>query len=102
MPALRVRIRLRGLRKPHQGTGVRAQRKQIGPELVMQLARNLLALQVLERDRALSEPPLVLHGFPQSGREVIQPGADRREFRRAAGRDTRIVGPFFDTRHGLR
>ena len=68
-----------------------AQRKQIGPELVMQLARDLLALDVLERDRTLGEAPLFLHRLAQGRRKVVQPGTDRRQFGRARRLHARII-----------
>src|SRR3954454_1693719 len=46
-------VRRTDVRKPHQGAGMRAQRKQIRSELVMQFARDLLALDILERHRPL-------------------------------------------------
>src|SRR3954454_10796941 len=55
-----TRVRCVEFGKPHQGAGMGAQRKKIGPKLVMQLARNFLALDVLERNRALGETPLLL------------------------------------------
>ena len=84
------RIRTGGapiLRKAHQGAGVSAQRKEIRPKLVMQLARNLLALQILQRDGTFGEPPLVLDGLAENARKVVQFGTERRQFGRAAGLD---------------
>src|SRR5712671_1286429 len=43
-----IRVRFPGVGNPHQGARVRAQREKIGSELVMQLARDLLALDVLQ------------------------------------------------------
>ena len=64
-----------------------AQRKEIGPKFVRQLARDLLALQILQRDRALGEPALVLDGFAEGARKVVQLGTERRQFGRAVGLD---------------
>ena len=47
MLSQRIRVRLRNLRKPHQRAGMGAQGKEIGPELVVKLTRDLLALQIL-------------------------------------------------------
>jgi len=43
-----IRVRFAGVGDPRQGARVRAQREKIGSELVMQLARDLLALDVLQ------------------------------------------------------
>ena len=89
-------------RQPHQGADMRAQRKQIRSEFVMQFVRDLLALQVLQRHGALGEPPLLLDGFAQRRGQMIQPGADRRKLRRPAGHDARIVGAGLQPSHRLR
>ena len=72
-----VRVRRPGVRKPHQGAGVDSQGKQVRPKLVMQFARDLLALDVLQRYRALGEPSLFLDRFPQGFGKVIHFGTDR-------------------------
>ena len=63
---------------------MRAQRKEIRPELIMQFARDLLALDVLQRDGAFGQPPLLLDRLAQRHGKMVQPGADRGELRRAA------------------
>ena len=68
----------------------------------MQFARDLLALDILQRHRALGELPLVLHGLAERRRQMVQPGADRREFGRAAGLDARLIMPGLDLAHRLR
>ena len=55
MLAQRIGVGLGNVREPHQRAGMCAQRKQIGPELVMQFARNFLALDILQRNRAFGE-----------------------------------------------
>ena len=104
LPCLRnaFRVRLVRIRQPHQRADMRAQREQIRPELIMQFARDLLALDVLQRDGALGEPPLLLDRLAQRRGEMIEPGADRGELRRAAGLDPHVVGAGFDLRHRLR
>ena len=97
-----ARVRHADFRKPHQRAGMRTQRKQIGPELVMQFARDLLAFDVLERDGPLGKTPLFLDGIAQRRRQVVQPGADRGQFGRAARRHARLVMPGLDIGHGLR
>jgi hypothetical protein len=81
---------------------MRAQRKQIGPKLIMQLARNFLAFDILQRDDALGQTPLVVNRIAQSGRKVIQLVADRGEFRRAIRFHARVVATGLDLRHRLR
>ncbi len=102
MLAQHIRIRLGTLRQPHQRTRMRAQGEKIRPELVMQFARDLLALEVLQRHRALGQLPLVFHRLAERSCKVVQFAADRRQFGRAARRDPRVVGTGFDPRHGLR
>src|SRR5882757_1522632 len=51
-------VRLTAFGNPHQRTDVRAKRKKVRPELVMQLPRDLLALDVLQRHYSLSQPSL--------------------------------------------
>ena len=48
MLSQRIRVRLADVRKPRQGARMGAQREQIWPELVMQFARDLLALEILQ------------------------------------------------------
>ena len=78
------------------------QRKEIGPKFVMQLPRNLLAFDVLQRDDALGQTPLVFDGVPQRGRKVIQFVANGDEFRRAVRLHAGVVATGFDLRHRLR
>ena len=82
-----IHCRLARFRQPHQRAGMRAQRKQIGPEFVVQFARDLLALDVLQRHHALGQPPLVLDRLAQRRRQMVEPGADRGEFGRPARLD---------------
>ena len=77
-------------------------RKQIGPELIMQLARDFLALDVLQRDNALGQTPLVVDRIAQRGGKVIQLVANGGEFRRAIRLHARVVAAGFDLRHRLR
>src|SRR3981081_4610808 len=65
-------VRLTVFRDTHQRTDVRAQREKIRSEFIMQLPRNLLALDVLQRHDALSQPPLVLHRASQCSRKMVQ------------------------------
>ena len=81
---------------------MRAQRKQIRPELVMQFARDLLALDVLQRHHPLGQTPLVVHRVSQRRREMVQLVADRGEFGRTVRLHPRVVAPGFDLRHRLR
>ena len=81
-----LRTRVRAVGEPHQRAGMRAQRKQIGPELVVQFARDLLALDILQRHRALGQPPLVLDRLAERRRQMIELVADRGELGRAARR----------------
>ncbi len=84
------------VRELRQRAGMRAQRKQIRPEFVVQLARDLLALDVLERDRPLGEAPLVLDRLAERCRQMVELGADRGELRRAARCDARLIMSAFD------
>ena len=95
-------IRLGRLRGPHQRTGMRAQREQIGPEFIVQLAGDLLALGILQRDGALGELALFLDGLAQRRRQMVQLAADRGQFGRTAGLDPRVIAAGFDVRHRLR
>ena len=65
----------------------------------MELARDLLALDVLERHRALGEAPLVLDGVTERRRKMVELGADRGELRRAARRDARVIATAFKLGH---
>ena len=87
----RIRVWLRHLRKPRQRARMRAKCKKIGPELVMKLARNLLAFQILQRNRTLGETPLILHGVTQGRRQMVQPGTNRSQFGRAARLDACVI-----------
>src|SRR3954469_5862210 len=60
-----LRIRGASVRLLCQRARMRAQREQIWPELVMELAGDLLALDILERYRSLGEAPLVLDGVTE-------------------------------------
>ena len=48
-----------------------AQSKEIGAEFIMQFACNLLAFDILQRDDALGQTPLVVNRVPQRRRQVI-------------------------------
>ena len=54
-----------GLRNPRQRAGMRPQRKKIRPEFIVQLARDLLAFDVLQRDHPFRQAPLVVDGVSQ-------------------------------------
>ena len=101
MLSQRVRAGFANTRQPYQGAGMRAHCKKIRPELVMQFARNFLAFQILKRDCAFGEPPLLLHGIRQRSRKVVQLGTDFGEFGRPAGFYASIVGSSFNTGHRL-
>lgn len=81
---------------------MRAQREQIRPEFVVQLARDLLALDVLERHRALGQKPLFLHRLAERRREMIELAADRGQLGRTARRGARVIMPALDRGHRLR
>ncbi|KTT55763.1 hypothetical protein SB7C_12260, partial [Staphylococcus epidermidis] len=86
------RVSLVHLRQSGQRAGMCAQRKQIGPELIVQLARDLLALGILQRDGTFGELPFAVHGLAERRRQMVQFGTYRRQFRRAAGLDPHGVG----------
>ena len=52
----------------------------------MQFPGDLLALDILQRDDALGQTPLVVDGISQRGREVIQFVANNDKLRRAIRR----------------
>ena len=60
MLAQGVEIGLGRVGQPRQRSTVGAQCKQIGAKLIVQVARDLLALGVLQRDHPFGEPPLFL------------------------------------------
>jgi hypothetical protein len=68
----------------------------------MELARDLLALDVLERHRSLGEAPLVLDRLAERCRKMVELGADRGELRCAARRDARLIAPVFELGHHIR
>src|ERR1700741_4340708 len=80
MLSQRLRVSFANVRKPHQSAGMRAQRKKIRSELVMQFPRDLLALQILKRNRAFGETAFFLHRVSQGGRNAVQFAADRSQF----------------------
>src|SRR5690349_11632106 len=71
-------------------------------EFVVQFARDLFALAVLQRKRAFGKLPLVLDRLAERGREVVELATDRSQLRRAPRRHPNIVLPGLDLRHGLR
>src|ERR1017187_7395335 len=75
---------------------MRAQREQIRPELVVQVARDLLTLVILQRDYALGESSLVLRGCFQDGCKMVQFPADRGQLGRAAGTDACVIEACLD------
>ncbi len=75
---------------------MRPQREQIRPDFIMQLAGNLLALGILQRDGALGELALFLYGFTQRRRQMVQLAADRGQFRRTAGFYPRVIAAGLD------
>ena len=81
---------------------MRSQGKEIGSKLIMQLARNFLAFDILQRDDALGQTPLVVNRVAQSGRKVIQLVANGSEFWRAIRFHARVVTTGFDFRHCFR
>ena len=98
----RVGIRRAPVRELRQRARMRAQREQIRPEFVVQFARDLLALDVLERHRALGQTPLFLDRLAERRREMIELAADRGQLGRTAGRGARVVMPALDRGHRLR
>ena len=95
-------VRISGIRDPRQRAGMCSQGKEIGSKLVMQLARNFLAFDILQRDDALSQTPLVVNRIAQGGGKVIQLVANGGEFWRAIRSHARIVAAGFDLHHRVR
>ena len=67
----------------------------------MQLPRNLLALDVLQRHDALGQPPLFLHRVTQCSRKMVQLVAYGGEFGRAIRFHTRVIVTDFDSVHRI-
>jgi len=78
---------------------MRPQCKQVWAKLVVQFPGDLLALDILQRDDALGQTPLVVDGASKCHRKMVQLGTDGRQFRRPVRCHAGIVAAGFDPGH---